>query len=59
MILGLQFIGVVKTATKKHPMNYLLGIELTEIIVHQIYVAIKTNGVPTMMAYIWMDCDGR
>ena len=27
---GLQFIGVVKTSTKKTPMNHISGIELTE-----------------------------
>ena len=30
MGLGLRFIGVVKTATRKFPMIYLSSLELTE-----------------------------
>ena len=49
MRLGLRFIGLVKTVTKTILMNYLLGIEITEIIERQIGVVLKTNIVPTMM----------
>ena len=59
MWIGIRFIGVVKTATKKSPMKYLLSIELAEGRGQRVGVVLKTNGEPTMMAYVWMDCDRR
>ena len=59
MRIGIRFIGVVKTATKKFPMAYLSSIELDEGRGQRVGVVLKTNGVPTMMAYVWMDRDRR
>ena len=59
MRIGIFFIGVVKTATKTIPMAYLSSIELDEGRGQRVGVVLKTNGVPTMMAYVWMDRDRR
>ena len=59
MRIGVRFIGVVKTATKSFPMAYLWSIELAEGRGQRLGVVLKTNGVPTMMAYVWMDRDRR
>ena len=50
---------MVKTATKKFPMAYLLSIELDEDRGQRVGVVLKSNGAPTMMAYVWMDLDRR
>ena len=53
--INLGFIGVVKTATIKIPMAYLSGLEFQKGerkgLLH------KVNGIPVMMAYVWMDRD--
>ena len=60
MRLGLRFIGVVKTATKKFPMAYLSSLELTQGRGQCEGVVLKGDtGTPTMMAYTWMDRDRR
>ena len=59
MRIGIRFIGVVKTATKTFPMAYLSSIELDEGRGQRVGVVLKNNGVPTMMAYVWMDRDRR
>ena len=40
-------------------MAYLSSIELDEGRGQRVGVVLKTNGVPTMMAYVWMDCERR
>ena len=40
-------------------MKYLSSIELDEGRGQQVGVVLKSNGVPTMMAYVWMDHDRR
>ena len=56
--IGLRFIGVVKTATKKFPMTYLSSIEFIEGRGQCEGVVLKDNqGIPTMMSYTWMDKD--
>ena len=60
MKIGLRFIGVVKTATKKFPMQYLSSIELLER--RGQYVGVTRKGddeKDVMMAYVWMDRDRR
>ena len=57
--IGVRFIGVVKTATKTFPMAYLSSIELDEVRGHRVGVFLKSNGAPSMMAYVWMDRDMR
>ena len=55
MQIGIHFIRVVKTTTKTFPMAYILSIELDEGRGQRVGVVLKRNGVPTMMAYVWMD----
>ena len=57
MRIGIHFIGVVKTATKKFPVAYLSSIEPDEGRGQQVGVVLKSNGARTMMAYVWMDHD--
>ena len=60
MKIGLRFIGVVKNATKKFPMQYLSSIELLEG--RGQYVGVTRKGdddKDAMMAYVWMDRDRR
>ena len=59
MRIGIRFIGVVKTVTKNSPMAYLSSIELDEDRGQQVGMVIKSNGAPTMMAYVWMDRERR
>ena len=40
-------------------MAYLSSIELDEGRGQQVGVVLKSNGAPTMMAYVWMDRDRR
>ncbi len=57
MGLGLRFIGVVKTATKRFPMKYLSSPELTEGRGQR--VIMKSLGVPWKMSLEWVDRDRR
>ena len=49
-MMGLHFIGVVKTATKKFPMSYLSNLELVQR-------GDGTYGQRTMLLFVWMDRD--
>ena len=55
--MGLQFIGVVKTATKKFPMTYLSNLELSNRGDFRGLVARGADGHPEMIAFVWMDQD--
>ena len=44
---------------KNIPMAYLSSIEINEGRGQQVGVVLKSNGAPTMMAYVWMDRDRR
>ena len=57
--MGLRFIGVVKTATKKFPMSYLSNLELVQHGDYKGLVTRGTDGQPTMLSFIWMDRDHR
>ena len=57
--MGLHFIGVVKTATKKFPMSSLSKLELVQRGDYKGLVARGTDGQPTMLSFIWMDRDRR
>ena len=59
MGLGLRFIGVVKSATKKFPMKYLSSLELLEGRGQREGVIMKSLGVPWIMALVWVDRDRR
>ena len=56
-MMGLHFIGVVKTATKKFPMSYLSNLELVQHGDYKGLVARGTDGQPTMLLSVWMDRD--
>ena len=58
-MMGLRFIGVVKTATKKFPMSYLSNLELVQCGDYKGLVARGTDGQPTMLSFVWMDRDCR
>ena len=55
--MGLCFIGVVKTATKKFPMSYLSNLELVQHGDYKGLVARGTDGQPTMLSCVWTDRD--
>ena len=57
--IGIRFIRVVKTATKKIPMAYLSSIELDKGRGQRVGVVLKSNRAPTIMSYVWMDRDRR
>lgn len=59
MQIGLRFIGVVKTATRKYPMGYLTRVELNEGRGQRVGVVLKNGNRSTMLAYVWMDRDRR
>jgi predicted RNA-binding Zn-ribbon protein involved in translation (DUF1610 family) len=56
--LGFGFIGVVKTATRGYPKAYLESLELRERGDYEGVVTLE-NGLPTMMAFVWMDRERR
>ena len=58
-MMGLRFIGVVKTATKNFPMSYLSNFELVQHRDYKGLVGRGTDGQPTMLLFIWMDRDCR
>ena len=58
-MMGLRFIGVIKTATKKFPMSYLSNLELVQRGDYKGLVARGTDGQPTMLSFVWMDRDRR
>ena len=58
-MMGLDFIGMVKTATKKFPMSYLSNLELVQRGDYKGLVARGTDGQPTMLSFVWMDRDCR
>ena len=56
MRMGLRFIGVVKTATKKYPMGYLSKYELQERGDFHGVVSYEDGGPrPSSLAFVWMD----
>ena len=58
--IGLRFIGVVKTATKRFPYKCLQSCELED---HGSFKALHHHKVnesdPDVLAFIWMDCGRR
>lgn len=57
--LGLRFIGVVKTATKRFPQAYLSGLELQQRGDRKALISKSADGVPNMTAFVWMDRERR
>jgi hypothetical protein len=54
---GMEFIGVVKTATKKFPMGYLSNLEIKERGDWHGVVTRGANDMTTLMDFVWMDRD--
>jgi len=57
--LGLRFIGVVKTATRKFPMKWLSEVELAVRGDRKGLVTRAEDGKVVAMAYVWMDRERR
>ena len=57
--MGLKFIGIVKTATKKYHMQYLSSQELSERGQHISLVRKDVDNAICMMALVWMDRERR
>jgi hypothetical protein len=57
--LGLRFIGVVKTATKRFPLKHLYGLELRDCGDCEGLVSKGRNGQPSLLAFVWMDRNRR
>ena len=57
---GLQFIGVVKTATRNYPMTYLQSVKLNQRGNRKGLLSFTVlPGDPTMLAFVWMDRQRR
>lgn len=58
--LGMRFIGVVKTATRKFPMQWLSQVEMSNR-GNQKGLIMKNEGDGTteLLAFVWMDRDRR
>ena len=57
--MGLRFIGVVKTATKKIPMAWLQRVELRNCGDVKGLVAKDEKGIPKYLSFVWVDRDRR
>ena len=57
--LGLRFIGVVKTATRRFPWNWLRAFELVHRGDCKGLVSLDADGRPNLLAFIWMDRERR
>jgi len=54
---GLRFIGVVKTATKGYPMQYLGNVALMEGKGDMKGVLSTGDNNSNLLAFVWVDCD--
>ena len=57
--IGLRFIGVVKTATKRYPMKHLSQIELENRGDRRGLIMYDNDSKPSLLAFCWMDRDRR
>jgi Transposase IS4 len=57
--IGLKFIGVIKTATKKYPMDWLGRYEFGGRGQQKGLIARGDDGLPKMLAFVWVDRDRR
>jgi len=53
--MGLQLIGVVKTATRGYPMSTLSVLPLEDRGDHILYTHKTADGVADMLAVLWVD----
>jgi hypothetical protein len=58
-MLGLRFIGVVKTASRKFPMAYLSNIQMGLRGERKGLIACNENGEAIMLAFVWVDRERR
>ena len=56
--IGLRFIGVIKTATRRYPQNSLSRIELQQRGDFKGLTS-STNDGGTLLAFVWMDRERR
>ena len=57
--LKTRFIGVIKTATRRFPMQQLSTVELQQRGDRFGLVSRSADGVPYLLAFVWMDRDRR
>ena len=57
--MGLRFIGTVKTATRKFPMDALQRVEFTSRGQHKGMLHYDVNGKADMLAFTWVDRERR
>ena len=57
--IGLRFIGVVKTATKRFPMKNLSELELENRGGRRGLIMYNNDSQPALLAFCWMDRDRR
>ncbi len=57
--MRLKFIGVVKTSTRRYPMNYLSHLHFHNRGDQHGVVAKDADGNPNMMAFVWVDRERR
>jgi hypothetical protein len=53
--IGLRFMGVVKTATRRFPQAYLSALKLVERSDWSGLIAKDSDGTSKMLAFVWMD----
>ena len=57
--MGLRFIGVVKTATKEFPQQFLSTVELAQKGDYKGVVSIDPVTNYTLLAFVWVDRERR
>ena len=57
--MGLRFVGVVKTATRRYPMAWLSNVELQQRGERKGLVHVEKTVQPILLAYVWADRDRR
>ncbi len=57
--MRLKFIGVIKTSTRRYPMQYLSHLHFHNRGDRHGVVAKDADGNPTMMAFVWVDRERR
>jgi Transposase IS4 len=57
--MGLRFNGIVKSATRRFPMQFLLEFELHQRGDRKGLVCYDTNDIPKYMAFVFVNCDSR
>lgn len=57
MLYGSKFIGVINTSTRKYSMGWISNVELRSRGDMKGLVHKDGNGMPIIMAFVWMECD--